>query len=369
MGSVVLPAGLVPIRSLTTDEILTGNRVTSFRYDLLSSVEAAKGTLSGVKTGSIDLTANASIKGGGSLSVVDIGQTVDWLNDRVRPVAIIAGLPEIPLGVYIVSEAPEAWGDTGRAWSVKLLDKTAILAQDAVDATYTVVAGTVITTAVSAVIATTGETNTAITPSAATLAAPLVWEAGTSKLRIVNDLLGAAGYFALFADGLGQYRAEPYARPAARPIVWEFLDGPSSIYSPDFVKDVDLFGIPNRVIAVGQGDGTTAALVSTATNTDTASPYSYPSRGRYIVHTEQGVEAADQTTLDAYAQRRLIELTSPTSSVDVKHALVPDLTVNNVVRLRRVPAGIDARHVVTKTTIPLDGTALVTSTLQEVVDL
>jgi hypothetical protein len=53
----------------------------------------------------------------------------------------------------------------------------------------------------------------------------------------------------------------------------------------------------------------------------------------------------------------------------VRHALVPDLTLNNAVRLRRVPAGVDARHVVTKMAIALDPTALVKTTLVEVVDL
>ena len=369
MSTVVIPAGTVPVRSLTTDEILTGNRATSFRFDLLTSSEAPKGTLSGVSGGSVDWTANASIKGGGSLSVADAGQAVDWLNDRVRPVILVDGLDEIALGVFIFSEAPETWSDTGRTWAAALLDKTAILDQDAVDATYVLDAGTVITDAIATLITSTGETNTAITPSAATLAGALVWDPGTTKLRIVNDLLNVAGYFSLYTDGNGQFRAEPYVKPASRPIRWEFLDGDTAIYSPDFTKDVDLFSIPNKFIAVGQGDGTTAALTSTATNDDASSPYSTVSRGRTITTVETGVEAADQTTLDNYAARRLIELTSPTSSVDVSHAFVPGMAVNNVVRLRSVPAGVDARHVVTKTKVSFDPTALATSTLQEVVDL
>lgn len=348
---------------------LTSNRVSSIRVDLLSAAEAPKGTLSGVAGGSVDYTANAAIKGGGNLSIVDAGQLVDFLNDRVRPVLTIDGIGAFPLGVFLFSEAPEAWDDTGRTWTGKLLDKTAVLDQDKVDATYALDAGTVNTDAVTALIASTGETSIAITPSAATLAGPLAWDPGTSKLAIVNDLLDAAGYFSLFCDGSGQYRGEPYVRPADRPIVWEFVDGANAIYLPGLVKDVDLFSIPNTVIAVGQGNATTAALVSTATNTDPSSPYSTVSRGRTIAHTETGVEAADQDTLDAYALRRLIELTSPTSSVDIQHAYVPGLTVNNAVRLRRTAAGIDARHVVTKTMISLDPTALVKTTVQQVIDL
>jgi len=370
--SVLPPGGIVPVRVLTSDEILTGNRYTSFRYDLLSREEAPKGVLDGVdegRPGSLDWVANASVKGGGSITIVDIGQSVDWLNDRIRPVIIIDGVGEFPLGVFLFSETPETWGDTGRSWTVGLLDKTTIPDQDAVDTTYALDAGTVITTAVTDLITSTGETNIAVTPSTATLAGPLVWDAGTTKLQIINDLLAAANYFSLHCDGNGQFRAEPYIRPAARPILWEFLDGETAIYSPDFERDIDLFNIPNKVVAVGQGSASTAALTSTATNEDPTSPYSYPSRGRWITSTVTGVEAADQATLDARARRRLIELTSPTASVAVQHAYVPGLTANDVVRLRRVPAGIDARHVVSKTQITLDGTALVKTTLTEVVDL
>jgi hypothetical protein len=344
--------------------------MTTFRFDLFTRAEAALGNLDGVEGGEVDFTSSASVHSGGALDIVDNGQSVDWLNDRVRPVVIIDGLPEIRLGMFVFSEAPEEWGDTGRSWSVKLLDKTSILDTDAVDETYALAAGTVITTAVTTLITSTGETNLAVTPSAATLSGPLVWPANTTKLKIVNDLLAAAGYFSLHCNGDGQFIAKPYVRPAARPIRYEFLDGDQAIYSPDFVKDVDLHGIPNKFIAVGQGDAATAALTSTATNTDPTSPYSYPSRGNtWYSKGATGVEAASQAILDDYARRRLIELTSPTSSIDVAHMMVPDLTFNDAVRLRRVPAGVDARHVVTKMVVTFDATALVKSSLQEVVDL
>lgn len=348
---------------------LTGNRSSRVRVDVLTRLEAPKGTLAGEIGGSVDYTTHAAVKGGGRLSVVDVGQVVDWLNDRVRPVLIVEGIGETPLGVFMAAEAPEAWGGTGRTVTVGLVDKLSILDQDAVDTTYALAAGQVITTAVATLISSTGETNMAITPSPAVLSGPLVWDPGTTKLQIVNDLLAAANYFSLFCDGTGQYRAEPYVRPAARAIVAELVDGPTAMYLPALTRDVDIYAIPNKFIAVGVGDSVTPALVSTATNEDPSSPYSFPSRGRWIVRTDTGVEAANQSTLDAYAQRRLIELTSPTSSVEIEHAYVPGLAINDAVRFRRVPAGIDARHVVSRTETPLDPTALVKTTLTQVVDL
>jgi len=161
----------------------------------------------------------------------------------------------------------------------------------------------------------------------------------------------------------------PYILPAQRSLRYEFIDGPESIYEPNFVRDVDIWSIPNRVTLVGIGDGTTAALTSTVNNTDVDSPYSQPNRGRVIGRTETGIEAVDQAALDATAQKRLIELTSPTSSVEINHAPVPGLAVNQAAKFRRQPAGIDARHVVSRTGLTLDGKALAVTILREVVDL
>lgn len=348
---------------------LTGNRSTRLTVELLSNTGASKGFLDGVTGGSVDYSAATSVKSRANLALVDNGQAINFLTDRVRPAIVIDGVGTFPLGVFVFSGAPEAWANTGRSWAATLLDKLSILDQDAVDTTYALDAGTVITTAVAALIATTGETNVAITPSTATLANPLAWDPGTSKLAIINDLLDAAGYFSLFCDQNGAYRGEPYVRPAARPIVFEFLDGDTCVYLAEFTRDVDLFAIPNKVIAVGQGSADTPALVATATNANPASPYSTASRGRTITQVYTGVEAADQDTLDAYALRRLIDATSPTSSVEIQHAFIPGLTFNQAVRFRRDPAAIDGRHVVSKTTVNLDPTMLVKTTLTEVVDL
>lgn len=359
---------IIPIRTFTPEEILTGSRSTKYYLDILDANDGPLIRLDGVTDGKLDWVANAAVKGGGDLTVRDVNQTIDWLNVRLRPVMAIDGLPEQPLGVFLVSEAPESW-ENGRSWAVKLLDKTTILDQSITTATTAYGVGTVVTTTIAAILDSIGATNYQITPSAATLSGALTWQAGTSRLRIINDLLSVINYFSLYANFDGQFVAEPYTLPANRPIVYEFVDGANAIYEPSFTRDYDIWKIPNRVVVVGQGDGTTAALTSSIDNTDPNSPYSIANRGRVIGYTEEGVEAADQTTLDAYARRRLVELTTPTAGVEIRHAPVPGLTVNQTVRFRRIPANIDARHTISKTEIALKGQALAVSTLRQVVDL
>ena len=365
-------ARVIPIRILTPDEIIQGNRTTSFYLDVLDADDAQQYRLDGLQDGHLDWTANALIKGSGQLTVVDVQQTIDWLSARLRPVMVIEGLPPQPLGVFLASEAPDSFAN-GRSWAVKLLDKTTILDQDTVAESYALAAGTVATTAVIALITSAGITNYAVTPSAKTLDGDMVWSAGTGKLHIINDILDSINYFSLYSNFLGQMIAEPYVTPANRPIMYEFIDGPTAIYVPEFTREVDIWNIPNRVTLIGVGDGTGAALTSTVDNTDPTSPYSQlpppQGRGRVIGRTETGVEAADQATLDALALTRLIQLTNPTDGIDIAHAPVPGLAVNMATHFRRQPADMDDRRVVSKTSITLNGTALATSTLNKVVDL
>jgi len=345
------------------DPLTAAHRVESWWVDLLNPDDVLLGRLDGVTGGQIDQSVGATISGGGKIEVDDVGQGVDWLTIRVRPWWSVAGAEPWPLGVFLASAPTALHTETGRAWSVELLDKLVILDQDAVDGSYSLPAGTVVTTAVKAVIASAGETATAITDSDETLTAGMVWPAGTSKLRIVNDLLAAINYFSLRCDGFGRYVAAPYIRPQDRPVARAFAEGARAIHEAAFTRDQDLAAIPNKVVLVATATGDTESLVAVATNTDPASPFSYPSRDRWIVHTEEGVEATSQGVLDALAARRLADLSSVTATLDIAHAAVP-LDLNDSVTL--TSGGVAARGVVQKMSLGLAVGALMRTTVREV---
>lgn len=362
---VELPVGLIQNK---TQDPITGNRESEFTYELLGVQNRFRADLDGVEGGSVDWTANAAVKGGGRLQVVDTGAAIDWHDARVKITAHVVGLEPFAVGVFCCSAPVEQWADEGRSWNVELLDVLTVLQEQQARQSYSLPAGTNVLAAVRDLIEFCGELAGAIDTGTETLSNPLTWVPGTSILTIINDLLDAAGYMSLWSDGDGNYRVTKYVAPASRSIVWELLDGEQSIYSPSFTRDQDLYAVPNEFIATTQGDADTAGMVSIATNDDPESPFSTVSRGRTISATEQ-TDSINQAELDIFARRRLNELTSPTATVAVSHALVPDWRVNDAVLLRNVPAGIDHRHVITKTTVQLDPTALSRSELREVVDL
>lgn len=393
---IPVPAGILPIRDLTTTDILYGDRITSYRWEVYTHSAGADhllGELDGVVEGSASLSWSlySAVKGSGSLKVTDLEtpregmiaiKDVPLESARIHPVCVIEGLPEIELGKFVVSGAPEEWTGSGRTLGVDLLDRCSVLDQDQVDESYTVDAATPILAAVATVVASAGESITVDAAVTDTLSSPMVWPAGTTKLTIVNDLLDALNYSALWVDGAGNFRATPYVVPARRSLSYELLndvkrelvDGDESIYSEAWSRDRDMFGVPNKIIAVQSATGEAPALVGVYTNEDPASPFSYQSRGnRWItrtidVETPEGTDPEVVAFLEARAQKTLLAASAVQATIKVKHLPTPS-RVSDVMRFRNAPAGIDARHVVTNIELEAHALGLMESTLQEVIDL
>jgi hypothetical protein len=305
---------------------------------------------------------------------------VDWLNVRVRPVALLsgtnlAGQDEIALGVYVPAAPVEDWTATGRTWAVELLDKNSILDSDIVTddqdtpVAYSVPAGANVIDIVRQLIQEIGEDTPAIADDPKSLVTAMVWEIGVTRLKIINDLLHTINYFSLWCDGLGQYQCTPYIEQHDRPPIYTMLTpftaGDMSLMSPDWKRDRDIYAIPNRYVIVTTGSGDTPAMIAVAMNVHPDSPFSYPSRGRWITQVATGANATDQDDLDAMSRRELTALTSVATTITVSHSYLPDLIMNRAVNFVNPDAGLDIVCIVTKTTIPLDPTALCSTELRE----
>lgn len=327
------------------DPRLIGRRVEGWAVDVLDDNDALKFSLTGLLTGRITQNRNTTIRGGGYIEFVpQVGEDVNYLRDRFRvwqyvtvgadllAWAWITGVPQKP------STARDGTSDVVR---LNLLDKMLVLHEDGLPETYSLPAGTVVTAAVAQLITEAGETALAITDSPLTLRSPLSWESGTTRLRIINDLLDSIGYFSVWCDGMGRYRVEPYTLPATRRPVREFRAGQDSLHGRKMTRDQDVTSIPNRVIVRTRAGYEEPGMQSVWQNTDPTSPFSYQNRGgRWITDTREGVEAADQATLDAMAARIAAEATAPAASWSVTHASLP-LSPNQVVLF--APRGVEPR--------------------------
>lgn len=322
---------------MLTDEVraaMYGHRETEWSAILCDDTDAPVRPLWEFTGGHLEQSRFQRIRGGGSLDLVsdDRFAGIDWGRARIRVEQSLTGLADpIPWGVYLVERPETTWEDEhGLAHAtVTLMDKLAVPAQAMPTETYSIAEGANVTAAVVAILAALGETRVAVTESPLTMPAARSWPVSgdeTTWLGIINDLLAVINYLALWCDGDGIYRISPHrpAGPGDSP-AWTFAYGnPSgSLYLPEWSEAEDWYGVPNRVTLVTQGDEETAALVATATNTDPGSKYSTVARGRIIDHRETGIDAANLTTLQDMARRRLESLTTSVTNVKITTAPIP----------------------------------------------
>ena len=365
--TTTLPAGWAP---------LTGHRVAeTYEWRLLDDRDRFVGLLDGVESGSLDGNVNADTRWTGQLTWSGDPLTQpSWRDTRVQP-AYTATLGDgstvtWPLGVFLCSSPDDAYTDGLVTCSVALFDKTLIPRRTRVRFSYTVTAGVNVIDKVRTLLNLYYGGRHTIEDSTATLRSSMTWEADTPWLTVINELLSAAGYFALAADGDGVLRSGPYVRPQDRPRVFDFTDGDVSIYDPGFTHRKDDFDVPNRVSLSSRADGDTPALRSSITLDDIAPghPWATSTTGQIIDRVERDVEATSQAVLDAKAERLMREALQVTSDVQLTHAPVP-LGLLDRVRFRRTfeHGALDLDAVVQTMSIDCTPGADWTSNVREVV--
>lgn len=322
----------------------------SWPVDILDMDDEVTGTLERVEGGSVDFNVAAEIRASGSLSVAD-PQGIDWHAIRLRvryEFVDEAGTRwSYPLGVFLPTTPGDDHEETGTTTEVELYDKTVILSGDQIDETWTAQKGTTVVQAVTDVLATIGEDDRVAAPAdgGGTLAADMVWEPGTTKLRIVNDILEAGNFFSIWVDGTGVWQLRPYVPPAERGVEWNHVAGENAIFLPSVNHEEDTFNVPNRVVLVGRAEpdadgGDAPGPSAIAENNNPDDPFSIPRRGRVISVREDEQDATSESVLGELAARRLRELSAPTSTYFVQHMFVP-VDLNGVVGLHWAQRGIE----------------------------
>lgn len=253
------------------------------------------------------------------------------------------GWAEFPLGVFLLS-SPKRKTDTSLnvIREIAAYDQLQVLMDDKVTDRYTVTAGTNYITAIGTLLTGAGVTSQNLTARSSVLPVSLDWPPGTSKLIIINALLGAINYWSLFFDAFGIAVARPYVLPSSRASDYTYQDDSKSVTFPDMEQNLDLFSIPNKwVITVTEPDQT--VISSTYTNTNALSPTSTVGRGRTIVDftTDTG---ADQTTLNAKVQRLAFEASQVYEEVTLETAIMPMHSENDMIMLTFSTLGISDKY-------------------------
>lgn len=349
----------------------TGVRHLSFRYELLDANNVKIDDLPNVESCTVEQNWLADIKRTASFRMSETTY-VDFLSDRIKP-WVRVGIPpygtndwaEWPQGVFLLVTPSRATTATGAIHrDVDGFDLLQVLNDDKVTNRYTVAAGTVYTTAISALLPSTAT----VVASTATVVTTLEWDPGTTKLTIINDLLAAINYETLSVDANGVYQARPYRQPDQRGAEYRYLDDDTSIINKEATQTYDLFAVPNEwTLTVSEPDR--PMLRSTYTNTNPSSPTSVPRRGRTISDYRTEKDAADQATLDAKVARLAWEASQVYEAIDFETGINPLHSGNDVYRIEHRDLNIAASYVEHKWSLPFEAGAKMSHRARRVVSI
>lgn len=346
----------------------TGARTERFSYRLFDLGFKPLGTLDGVSGCTLDGSVWTPIRWGGSLEWAGT-DPVDWGQVMIQPVYHVRDVGEWPLGMFL-ARSPRIEHDStvDLKVSVQLYDLTYKLAQWAkLPAPLSLPAGTVVTTAIAAQLQLGGITRFSVTPSTAVLKAPMAWDSGESRLKVINDLAAAIGYWSAHADPNGITLVDPYAAPLERSPAWGFAPGDASIYVPRWAEEQDDFDVPNRLSGVQKvTDGVSPATCTAVLDSlDPASPYTVARRGFFVDgDTLRDVDAADAAALKAAVDRALLDAASKVRNLTVTHLWLPEVEIGDAVTF--TPDGRVRRASVSKQALKLEAPLLVRSEWREV---
>ena len=162
-----------------------------------------------------------------------------------------------------------------------------------------------------------------------TLVDDVVFDLGCSYLDAVWAVLNAANWcMQIDGDGTINIRKMP-TEPSL-----ELSRANAGVLIPGIDDDYSIVDIPNRYIAVDDGE------IAMATN-DSGSEASYNKRGRWVDYVDESPVLVDGETLQSYADRKLVEMSTIMRKYSYQREYWPDVVPYSIVRATMPNNGID----------------------------
>lgn len=237
---------------------------------------------------------------------------IDIIKNRIRVTMVLGDESRWNQGIFMFSQVSQAIissfgpGDRLTIPALNCVDQLQIVDQ-AVDYSIAYGPGKVITDAITELLSEL-PIEFDVTPSGTVVAVgmeAIAWPAGTSRLRIVNELATMIGYHDLFFDNNGTGQCHPMPDPEAQDDnqVINYPIG-SRAYLGTALQSTNLLELPNRFIVINTGANQTTVVG--IYDVPASAPHSFENRGYRRTHVEQiqGVDTAADARVAARALAR-----------------------------------------------------------------
>jgi hypothetical protein len=206
------------------------------------------------------------------------------------------------IGIFMFAPPSKEIHETYTWWSVSCPDASQFLADSAFANSTAVPAGTHYPTAIRQIVSSYGGTtplSVSMPLPPATVPASLVWDAGATRLKAVNDLIGAVNYTAAYMNGTTLVsNPQPDFNRMLPTLVLDTITGQAQVIGP-LTEVADYVNAFNQVRVIGQ-DPRRNPIYAYRENTRDDSPVSLRNwRPRLKVINDSAI--ADQAHADARA--------------------------------------------------------------------
>lgn len=220
--------------------------------------------------------------------------------DRIQPVYALEDGTEWACGVYLFTDAAKNVGTYTSTMAVTLMDQDYLLDQVTQESFGLPNAGSIVP-AVHVLLDQANIVHRIVPESAtATVADPVNWPAGTSRLKIITDLSKLAGWLPPYFDNRGVFvLRQP---PDIDRVIPDHTYAPNRVAYSTMITDENLLTAPNVYTVIGSGPSQ-GEIVASA-EVDAALSYSVQNRGYKIISISrpQGLTSTEQAQQMANAQ-------------------------------------------------------------------
>lgn len=219
---------------------------------------------------------------------------IDPFQHRIKPWWVLEDGTEWPLGVYVFTDAAKHRGTYVDTLTTTLLDQDFILDQGT-RTTFGVGQNGSILNGVVDVINQVRITNYRIpAASSSVVADPVTWPAGTSRLKILNDLCNLAGWLPPYFDNDGVLTIRVPPDIDRDPPDHRYSSHYSRVLRSTIVENENLLDAPNVYLVVCSGPSSSEITAFAAVDADL--PFSVQNRRFEVVNVTrvQGITTTDQ---------------------------------------------------------------------------
>lgn len=296
-----------------------GTRLASYRLDVLDG-EIKIGELSAedisIKFDGEAEDVKMSMKG-----TVQSDNEMDWHKHRLRPI-LIDEMQEFPLGTYLPQYLQDETEGGETLKQFEAYDLSILAKNDKILERLNLRAGTLYLTAIQGLLISCGISKIVSDTSDAILQTDRDdWDIGTSKIKIINQLLEEISFNGLYIDLNGTARLTHYKTPGTSNIDHIYQSGKASIITPETSVESNFFEIPNIWIAVISNPDLPEPLIAKFTNDNPLSKTSTIYTGQRKVQMLKLDNIATQQDLQNAVNRAAFEAMQGVETIQFQTAI------------------------------------------------